>query len=263
MSEQTIHTTIDALGRATLLMNRPDIHNAFDDGLIAALTAELKRLEAAPEVRLVLLTASGKSFSAGADLNWMKRMADYSPEENLADARRLAGLMKTLNDLSKPTIALVQGAAFGGGVGLVAACDIAIASPRAAFCLSEVRLGLIPSAISPYVIAAIGPRAARRYFLTAERFGADEALRLGLIHEIVPEEELAAAGERLSAQLLQNGPQALAEAKRLIFDVAHRPVDAALSEETARRISDIRATAEGREGLGAFLEKRKPSWSKG
>ena len=180
MSDTSILTQIDNDGRATLTMNRPELHNAFDDTLITGLIEKLRDLEDDPDVRFVILAASGKSFSAGADLNWMRRMADYSREQNLADAERLAELMRTLDTLSKPTIALVQGAAYGGGVGLVACCDIAIATARASFCLSEVKLGLIPAVISPYVVAAIGPRAARRYFLSAESFDAGEANRYGL-----------------------------------------------------------------------------------
>src|SRR6185369_4470029 len=182
MSEPTILTHIDNSGVAVLTMNRPELHNAFDDTFITGLTAKLRDLEDDPDVRVVILAASGKSFSAGADLNWMRRMADYSREQNLADAEALAELMRTLDTLSKPTIALVHGAAYGGGVGLVACCDIAIATVRAAFCLSEVKLGLIPAVISPYVVAAIGPRAARRYFQSAEIFNAVEAHRLGLVH---------------------------------------------------------------------------------
>ena len=263
MSESNLLCDIDAQGRATLCLNRPKLHNAFDDELIAALTFELRRLERDPQVRLVLLTATGKSFSAGADLNWMRRMADYSEQENLADAMALAELLQTLNELAKPTIALVQGAAYGGGVGLVAACDIAIASTRSSFCLSEVRLGLIPAVISPYLITAIGERAARRYFLSAERFDAGEAQRLGLIHELVAAEQLATRGEELSATLLENGPRAMAGAKSLIAAVAHRPIDAELCAETSRRIAAVRASTEGREGLEAFLEKRPPSWRQG
>jgi methylglutaconyl-CoA hydratase len=260
--ERRLKTEIDERGCATLLLNNPEQHNAFDDRLIAELTAALKRLAENPQIRVVILASNGKSFSAGADLNWMLRVADYSLEENVEDALALAELMRTLNELPKPTIALVQGAAFGGGVGLVAACDIVIASDRASFCLSEVKLGLIPAVISPYVIAAIGPRAARRYFLTAERFPADEALRLGLVHQIVPEPELPSTADQLSRQLLQNGPQALAEAKRLIREVSGRPVDKKLVELSAEWIAAIRATEEGREGLQAFLAKRPPNWIK-
>ncbi len=245
---------------ATIRMNRPDVHNAFDDILIAALTAELRRLDQLPEARVIVLAANGKSFSAGADLNWMRRMAKYSREENLRDAMALAGLMRTLDSVKKPTVARVQGAAFGGGVGLVACCDIAIASTQAAFSLSEVRLGLIPSVISPYVIAAIGERAARRYFLTAERFDAVEARRIGLVHEVVDSGVLDESVAIIVGQLLKGGPQSLAAAKKLIADVSRRPMDDALSAETARRIAAIRVESEGQEGLAAFFEKRKPDW---
>jgi len=258
----TVLTDIDNRGIATVTLNRPEIHNAFDDLLIAELTAVFKRLGADDNVRVVILTGSGRSFSAGADLNWMRRMADYSREENLVDARALAGLMQTIDSLPKPTIALVQGAAYGGGVGLVACCDIAIATARAAFCLSEVRLGLMPAVISPYVTAAIGSRACRRYFLTAELFAADEAHRLGLLHEVVrDEEELRLRGSALGALLLKNGPQAMAAAKDLIAAVAGQPLTAVLIDDTAQRIADRRASAEGREGLSAFLEKRQPVWN--
>lgn len=255
-------TEIDNHGCATLRLNNPEQHNAFDDRLIAEMTAALRQLADDPQVRLVTLCSSGKSFSAGADLNWMRRVADYSLEENITDALELAKLLQTLNELPKPTIALVQGATFGGGVGLVAACDIAIASEQASFCLSEVKLGLIPAAISPYLLAAIGERAARRYFLTAERFSAAEALRIGLLHQVVSTEELAKTGATLCEHLLQNGPHTLTEAKRLIRDVTGRPIDGDLIEMTAERIAAIRATNEGREGLSAFLQKRKPSWVK-
>lgn len=263
MNTSAILTDIDTQGRATVTMNRPEVHNAFDDALIVALTAELQRLETDPAVRVVVLTGAGKSFSAGADLNWMRRMADYSQQENLHDAMCLAGLMKTLDGLGKPTVALVQGAAYGGGVGLVACCDIVLATPKASFCLSEVKLGLIPAAISPYVVAAIGSRAARRYFLTAERFAAADACRLGLVHEVVAEEALLGRAAEVIGQLLQNGPQAMAAAKRLVTVVARGPIDAAMIADTAERIASARASAEGKEGLGAFLEKRQPAWVKG
>jgi len=261
MTNQALQVEIQP-GIAAVRMNRPDVHNAFDDMLIAALTAELRRVDQLPEVRVVVLAASGKSFSAGADLGWMKRMASYSQKENLRDGMALAGLMRTLDGMKKPTIARVQGAAFGGGVGLVACCDIAIASTEAIFSLSEVRLGLIPSVISPYVIAAIGEREARRYFLTAERFDAMEARRIGLVHEVVESAALDAAVTNMTAHLLKGGPQALAAAKKLIVDVSRRPMDDALSAETARRIAAIRVEAEGQEGLAAFFEKRPPAWAK-
>ena len=247
---------------ATIRMNRPDVHNAFDDALIAALTAELRRLDESPETRVIVLAANGKSFSAGADLNWMRRMANYSRDENLRDAMGLATLMRTLDGVTKPTVARVQGAAFGGGVGLVACCDIAIASTEAAFSLSEVRLGLIPSVISPYVIAAIGEREARRYFLTAERFDATEARRIGLVHEVVEAGALDDAVAKIVGQLLKGGPQAQAAAKSLIADAGRRPMNDALAAETARRIAAIRVESEGQEGVNAFLEKRPPAWTR-
>lgn len=261
MSEQTILTHIDNRGVATLTMNRPELHNAFDDSLIAELTDVLKEFDEDPDVRVVVLAANGKSFSAGADLNWMRRMADYSREQNLADAEELAELMRTLDTLSKPTIALVQGAAYGGGVGLVACCDIAIASARASFCLSEVKLGLFPAVISPYVVAAIGPRASRRYFLSSESFDAGEALLLGLVHQVIADErELTSAAEGFVSRFLANSPDAMAGAKNLVAAVYGRHLDDALIADTAGRIADQRSSREGREGLSAFIEKRKPFW---
>jgi methylglutaconyl-CoA hydratase len=261
MSEAAILIHIDERGIATLTMNRPEVHNAFDDLLIADMTAALKSLAENERVRVVLLAGSGRSFSAGADLGWMRRMADYSWDENLRDALGLATLMQTLNGLAKPTIALIQGAAYGGGVGLVACCDMAIATHRSTFCLSEVKLGLMPAVISPYVIAAIGSRACRRYFLTAEPFDATEAHRLGLVHEVVADDPaLRTRGQELATLLLKNGPQAMAAAKDLIAAVAGRPVDAGQIADTAGRIADRRASAEGREGLSAYLEKRIPGW---
>lgn len=252
----------DPRGVATVTLNRPEVHNAFDDALIAALTAAFQKLEQDAAVRIVVLTGAGKSFSAGGDLAWMRRMADYSEAENLADARSLAGLMRTLDRFAKPTIALVQGPAYAGACGLIACCDIAIAVDTASFALTETRIGLIPAVISPYVTAAIGQRAARRYCLTAERFDAAEALRLGLVHQVVPATELAAAGEKVIAALLACGPRALGEAKALVRHVAHGPIDDAMIEDTATRIARIRATPEGKEGVSSFLEKRKPGWVK-
>jgi len=247
---------------ATLTLNRPLTHNAFDDQLIRELMAAMRDLELKTQIRAVLLTANGPSFCAGADLQWMKRTAGYSQSENLQEAEALAGVMRRLNILPKPTIAVVQGAAYGGGVGLVAACDVAIAAESATFSLSEVKLGLIPAVISPYVIGAIGARAARRYFLTGERFTAAEAYRLGLVHEVVPLDTLARRADMLIEALLEGGPRAQVEAKKLVADVAVRPVDSAIMDETARRIANIRTSPEGREGVAAFLEKRKPNWVK-
>ncbi|MCC7048635.1 MAG: enoyl-CoA hydratase/isomerase family protein [Alphaproteobacteria bacterium] len=255
-------TGTDPRGVATVTLNRPEVHNAFDDALIAELTAAFKKLEADGSVRIVILTGAGKSFSAGGDLGWMRRMADYSEAENLADARGLAALMRTLDRLAKPTIALVQGPAYAGACGLIACCDIAICVDSASFAVTETRIGLIPAVISPYLMAAIGERAARRYFLTAERFDAAEALRLGLVHQVVAAGDLAAAGDKIVAALLACGPNALKEAKALIRRVAHSPVDDVLIDDTATRIARVRATPEGKEGVSSFLEKRKPSWVK-
>ena len=261
MAEAMFQESRDEQGVVRLVLDRPEVHNAFNDALIAALTETLRRLGEDPAVRVVILAANGKSFSAGADLGWMQRMAGYGYGENLADARALAGLMSALNELPKPTLALVQGAAFGGGVGLVACCDIVIAAEPASFCLSEVKLGLIPAVISPYVVAKIGEAAARRYFLSAERFSAERAHVLGLVHEVVPAEELEAAGLRVIEALRAGGPQSQASAKALIRAVAGRPLDSALIDETAARIAEVRAGEEAREGIGAFLEKRKPRWA--
>ncbi len=260
MPDQTVLTAIDDRGTATVTLNRPALHNAFDDVLIARLTAELETLARNAEVRVVVLAGKGRSFSAGADLNWMHRMAGASEEENLTDAKALATLLHTLAVLPKPSIALVHGAAFGGGVGLVAACDIAIASQSASFCLSEVRLGLVPSVIGPYIVDALGPRNARRYILSAERFDAAEALRIGLVHEVVADDELGAARDRMLDHLSRAGPEALAVAKALIARLRGRAIDDGLIVETTELIARLRASPEAREGVDAFLEKRKPSW---
>jgi len=247
------------LGLVTL--NRPERHNAFDDALIAELTETLRTMEGDDNIRIVVLSGAGKSFSAGADLNWMKRMAGFSKEENQRDAMALGALMRTLAQLAKPTIARVQGAAYGGGVGLVACCDVAVASQAATFSLSEVKLGLVPAVISPYVVAAIGERAARRYFLTGERFDAAEAWRLGLVHELAASD--ADMDEKIGdlvAALLQCGPVAQREAKELVRAVAGRPVTSEIIQDTAARIARIRSSPEGREGVTAFLEKRRAAW---
>ena len=251
---------IDARGVARLTLNRPELHNAFDDALIAELSAALTKLAQESAVRAVVLTGAGPSFSAGADLNWMRRMAGFSHVENLADASALAGLLRQLNEFPKPTVARINGSAFAGGVGLIACCDIAIASAEARFAVTEVRLGLVPGTIGPYLVAAIGARAARRYALTAERFDAAEACRLGLVHEIVPMGELDAAAEKIVSALLDGAPGAQARSKRLIAEVSNQPVTDALMSMTAQAIADARARDEGREGVAAFLAKRKPNW---
>jgi methylglutaconyl-CoA hydratase len=246
---------------ATVRLNRPDKHNAFDEHLIAELTQAFRDLASDAAVRVVALAANGQSFSAGADLDWMKRMSAMGRAENERDAMALADLMEAIDRCPKPVVGVVQGAAFGGGVGLVACCDIAIAASSASFCLSEVRLGLIPAVISPYVAAAIGPRACRRYFLTAEKFDAATAAQLGLIHRVVEPEALEAARHETVKQLLNGGPAAQAAAKDLIQRVTLAPIDDALKHDTAARIADARASAEGKEGIAAFLEKRKPNWN--
>jgi methylglutaconyl-CoA hydratase len=260
MSEPLLVTERRPDGSAWITLDRPAIHNAFDERLIAELTAALCGLAGEPAVRAVVLTGSGKSFSAGADLNWMRRTATYGEAENLADARALARLMATLNELPKPTIARVNGAALGGGTGLVACCDVVVASAQAVFGTTEVRLGLIPAVIGPYVIAAIGARQARRLMLTGERIDAAEAARIGLVHQVVAADELDGAIAAVLDRLRRGGPAALGAAKRLIHDLAGRPIAPDLIDDTARRIAALRATPEAREGLAAFLEKRPATW---
>jgi methylglutaconyl-CoA hydratase len=249
-------------GVARITLNRPEVRNAFDEVLIAALAKSLAELDADSSVRVVVLAGNGPAFCAGADLNWMKRMAGYSYDENLRDARGLADMLATLARLDKPTIARVHGPAFAGGTGLVAACDIAVGTPEAKFCFSEAKLGLSPATISPYVMRAIGARAASRYFLTAEVFAAEEALRIGLLSALAPAAELDTFIGQLLDHLLAGSSAAHARIKDLVRDVAGRPIDDALNADTARRIAEIRASPEGREGIVSFLEKRKPAWKR-
>ena len=260
MSEQALQQQV-VNGAAHVRLSRPALHNAFDAGLIAALTAALAAAGSDPAVRVVVLEAEGASFSAGADLNWMRGMAAASEAENREDALALARLMRTLDELPKPTIARVQGAAFGGGVGLVACCDIANGVPEAKFGLTESRLGLLPAVISPYVMAAIGARQARRWFATAETFDADTALRIGLLHAVVPPSELDAAVQEQVALLRKAGPSASGSAKALIRRVSAGGDAAAIDEANARLIATLRTSEEGQEGIGAFLEKRRAHWS--
>ncbi len=256
--------SVEKRGRsAVVTLNRPEMRNAFDEALIAGLTRAMRELDRDDGVRVVVLAGAGPAFCAGADLNWMKRMAGYSYEQNLADAEALADMLKTIDRMRKPTIARVHGPAFAGGVGLVAACDIAIGTPEARFCLSEAKLGLSPATISPYVVRAMGERMARRYFLSAEVFDADEAYRIGLLQARVPAPELDAAVDALVGHLVAGGPEALAKIKDLIRFVSSSPVDDAVVKDTARRIAEIRVSPEGREGITAFLEKRKPAWTQG
>ncbi|PAT43779.1 enoyl-CoA hydratase/isomerase family protein [Vandammella animalimorsus] len=246
---------------ATVVLSRPEVRNAFNDEVIAELSQAFVQLGEAPDVRAIVLMAEGKAFCAGADLNWMRRMADYTREENLEDAGKLAFMLRAIYECPKPTIARVQGDVYAGGMGLVAACDMAVAVQAAGFCLSEVKLGLIPATISPYVIRAMGPRASHRYFLTAERFSAQEALRIGFVHEVVPDEAaLDAKLAELLGALTSASPNAVKECKQLLQDVAERDINAALIAQTVQGIADIRASDEGKEGVQSFLQKRKPAW---
>ena len=263
-SAAKVYDTIDVAERndvALVTLNRPDVHNAFDETLITELTEALRALDANPRVRAVVLLGAGKSFCAGADLKWMERMAGYAYEQNVADAGALARLLQTLAGLSKPTIARVHGPAYGGGVGLVACCDIAIATQAATFALSEAKLGLIPATIGPYVIEAVGARHARRYMITTERFDAAEAYRIGLVHDLAASvEALDARINELLGALLLAGPHAQKAVKALVRAVAHRPIDERVIADTAERIATVRASDEGREGIAAFLTRRSPAW---
>ena len=265
MSETTYSQLhIDECGVAWLTLNRPEVHNAFDDSLIAELNAHLAKLHDAAhqgDVRVVVLGSEGKSFSAGADLNWMQRMVAYDFEGNLADSRKLSALMHGLDTLPCPTLCRVQGAAFGGAVGLAACCDIVIASEKARFCLSEVKIGLSPAVISPYVQRALGSRQMRRYALTAEVIDADQALELGLAHQIVGHDEIDEAVNAMLETLLAGSPQAQRATKALLAEVAREPDSKTTREHTCRVISELRVSAEGQEGLTSFFEKRRPAWA--
>lgn len=260
MSSDKVLCSIDHRGIARVTLNNPDKHNVFDDAIINQLNEHFLTLAEQGRVRVVILEAEGKSFSAGADLHWMKGMAAYSREKNLDDARALATMLHNLNTLPKPTIARVQGATFGGGVGLVSCCDVVIASDKASFSLSEVKLGMVPATISPYVVEAIGARCARRYFMTAERFDALTAEKIGLVSKVVSGKELDGRVDDIAGMMLANGPTALATAKQLLSDIQYQSVDAALIQSTSQLIADVRCSKEGQEGLSAFLEKRSPSW---
>ena len=244
----------------TITLSRPDVRNAFNDEVIAELKNAFTDAGLAADVRCVVLAAEGPAFCAGADLNWMRRMADYTRDENLADAGQLAAMLRAIYECSKPTIARVQGDVFAGGVGLVAACDMAVSVDTATYCLSEVKLGLIPATISPYVIRAMGARASHRYFLTAERFSAAEAHRVGLVHEVVTADALDTKVAELTSALVSASPHAVRACKRLVQDVAEREINDALVAHTVAGIADIRASDEGKEGVQSFLQKRKPNW---
>jgi methylglutaconyl-CoA hydratase len=247
-------------GVATVTLNRPEVRNAFNDEVIAEMTAVFSELGGREEVRCIVLAGNGTAFCAGADLNWMKRMAGYTRDDNITDAAALANMLRVLYQCPKPTIARVQGDVYAGGTGLVAACDMAVCVDSAQFCLSEVKLGLIPATVSPYVIRAMGTRAAHRYFLTAERFGAAEALRIGFVHQVVTPDQLDAAVAALAQTLVQAGPAAVKACKALVQDIAGKDITQLLIDRTVHAIADIRASVEGQEGIQAFLGKRKPNW---
>jgi methylglutaconyl-CoA hydratase len=245
---------------AEVWLNRPEVRNAFNDGVIGELTAAFTTLGADPELRAIVLAGHGKAFCAGADLSWMRAMASYSWDENYADATRLAEMLWTIYRCPVPVVGRIHGDCYAGGVGLAAVCDVLVASDAAHFCLSEARLGLLPATIGPYVARALGEQASRRYFITAERFSAGQAQALGFVHELASAETLDAKVADVVAQLVANGPAAVKACKQLVQDIAARPIDATLRADTARRIADIRASSEGREGVQAFLAKRDPSW---
>ena len=254
-------TEISGRGVATLTLRRAEVHNAFDDELIDRLLRELQGLENDPVVRVVVIKGDGPNFCAGADLNWMKRMAEYDRAANLEDAKNFGKMMAVLHRMRQPTVAMVQGAAFGGGVGLVAACDIAVAADNAVFCLSEVRLGLIPAVIGPYLVNAMGERQSMRYMMTAEKFSAADAFDAGLVQLVVPEDNLQSRVDELLSDLLRGGPRALSEVKNLISYISNSPThDEKVVRDTAGHIARVRATEEGVEGVTAFLEKRSPKW---
>ncbi len=259
MSYQALDVRVDS-GVATVWMNRPERHNAFDETLIAELQAAFSALDDDAATRVIVLAGRGKSFSAGADLNWMRRAAAYGVEENLRDARALAAMLRAIDRTRKPTVARVHGAALGGGTGLACACNVAIASTDASFATTEVKFGIVPATIGPYVVRAIGERMASRYFLTAERFDAHEARRIGMVHEVCAPEALDERVRAVTQSLLAGGPSAQAAAKLLLRTITHRTIDDALIEDTARCIAELRATPEAKEGVGAFLDKRDPAW---
>ncbi|MBM3632362.1 MAG: enoyl-CoA hydratase/isomerase family protein [Alphaproteobacteria bacterium] len=262
MTPLIIHEFMEELtGVAKITLNRPHVHNALDEKTIEELTKAFLKLSQDPSVRAIVLAANGTVFCAGADLNWMKRVSALSQDKSIEDAMKLSQLLDVIDTCPKPTIACIQGAAFGGGVGLIAACDIAVCAKEAVFCLSEVKWGLIPATISPYIINAIGQRQARRYVLTADRMSSGDALHFGLVHQVVMQGELEAAIETLAVSILKGSPAAIKASKELIRFVESRPIDSSTHKETARRLASARLSAEGKEGIEAFLAKRTPSWA--
>ena len=259
MIYETIQLSV-SYGAATVTLNRPDVRNAFNETVIGELSNVFQELAQMEDVRAIVLAANGPAFCAGGDLNWMKKVAAYTPEQNLNDAQQMADMLYQIYSCPKPVIARIHGDCYAGGMGLAAACDIAVAADTANFCLSEVKLGLVPATISPYVIKAMGPNAARRYFITAERFSAKEAHRIGFVHEAVPADQLDATLDQIVKSILGNGPNAVLAAKWLVEDVTGAEIEDELLAYTAECIAEIRSTDEAREGVSAFLEKRKPGW---
>jgi methylglutaconyl-CoA hydratase len=255
----SVHVEINGQ-MACVRLSRPEVRNVFNDEVIAELTSAFNQLGRASEVRAIVLAAEGPAFCAGADLNWMRCMADYSPTENLADAAQLAAMLHMIYTCPKPTVARIQGDVYAGGMGLVAACDMAVSVDTANYCLSEVKLGLYPATISPYVVRAMGARAAHRYFLTAERFDAAEALRIGFVHAVVGADQLDDKVGEITKALLNASPNAVKECKALLHDIAGHDIDSGLIARTVEGIASIRASSEGKEGVQAFLQKRKPHW---
>lgn len=260
MTTGTLDIRRPSLHVAEVWLNRPDVRNAFNDAVVAELTETFSLLGADPELRAIVLAGHGKAFCAGADLNWMRAMAGFGWEDNHADAARLAQMLWTIYSCPLPVVGRIHGDCYAGGVGLAAACDVLVAADSMQFCLSEARLGLLPATIGPYVIRALGEQASRRYFVTAERFDAAVAKALGLVHEVVPADDLDGKVAEVVGALVANGPAAVKACKLLVRDIAGRPIDAALRDDTARRIADIRASSEGKEGVQAFLNKRDPAW---
>ncbi|MDH4061179.1 MAG: enoyl-CoA hydratase/isomerase family protein [Aquincola sp.] len=261
MSSATLDIHRPSAHVAEVWLNRPDVRNAFNDGVIAELTQAFAQLGTEPQLRAIVLGGRGKAFCAGADLSWMRAMADYTWEQNRADAQALADMLWTIHACPVPVVGRVHGDCYAGGVGLAAVCDVLVAAEGMQFCLSESKLGLLPATIGPYVVRAMGEQAARRYFVTAERFPAAQAKTMGFVHEVVAADALDAKVAEIVAALVANGPAAVRACKQLVKDIAGRPIDAGLRAETARRIADIRASDEGREGVQSFLQKRAPKWA--
>jgi methylglutaconyl-CoA hydratase len=261
VSDATLDIRRPSAHVAEVWLNRPDVRNAFNDGVIAELTHAFAQLGSEPQLRAIVLGGRGKAFCAGADLSWMRAMADYTWEQNRADAQALADMLWTIHACPLPVVGRVHGDCYAGGVGLAAVCDVLVAAEGMQFCLSEAKLGLLPATIGPYVVRAMGEQAARRYFVTAERFSAAQAKAMGFVHEVVAADALDSKVAEVVSALVANGPAAVRACKQLVKDISGRPIDAELRADTARRIADIRASDEGKEGVQSFLQKRAPKWA--